>query len=180
MQRKIRLETERLIISTALIHECSGLQTICDSWLDKMKIEGSNFEPDYINKCFSQGDLPPIPKANTSAYSLISIKKKETMELIGFLDLYFGYPKAGAAWISIFMIHDKFRNNGYAQETIHMILEECKLLGYKKIGIGVYLKNWRALRFWIKVGFNSITNIKGDKDYSEDSFARIELMMNLK
>ena len=180
MQHKIQLETERLVISTTLIHECPGLQSICDSWYDKIKIEGSKFEHDYIHKCFTHGDLPPIVEAKKSAYNLMSIKKKETLELIGFSDLYFGYPTADTAWISIFMIHDKFRNNGYAQEAINMISEECKLFGFKKIGIGVYLNNWRALRFWIKVGFNNIANIKGDKDYSEDSFAQIELIMNLK
>jgi diamine N-acetyltransferase len=179
MQQNIRLETERLVLSTTLIHECPGLQSICDSWFDKMKIEGSKFEPDYIQKCFTLGDLPPIPEANKSAYNLMSIKKKETLELIGFSDLYFGYPTTETAWISIFMIHDKFRNKGYAQEAISMISEECKLFGFNKIGIGVYLNNRRALRFWIKVGFNNIANIKGDKDYSEDSFARIELIMNL-
>ena len=60
-----------------------------------------------------------------------------------------------------------------------MISEECKLRGYSKTGIAVYLKNWRALRFWTKAGFNTINGIKGDKDFSENTFARIELTMNL-
>lgn len=180
MQQKIRLETERLVISTTLIHECLDLQNICDSWFDKMEIEGSIFEPDYIKKCFSQGDLPPIKNANKSSYRLLSIKRKETQELIGFSDLYFGYPAADTAWISIFMIHTIYRKNGYAQEAINMISDECKKLGFSKIGIAVYLKNWRALRFWIKAGFRNVIGIKGDKDYSYDAFARIELTMNLK
>lgn len=166
-------------ISDSTLNECNNLQSICDSWVDKKLIEGTEFEPNYIYNCLTNGDLPPIPNASKSLYRLKSIYLKHTDELIGFTDLYFGYPANDTAWISIFMIHKKFRNKGYAQEAIAILSEECRLLGFKKIGIGVYLKNWRALRFWTKVGFNKITSISGDKDYSEKSFARIGLEKSL-
>jgi len=41
-----------------------------------------------------------------------------------------------------------------------MFSDECKKLGSSKIGIAGYLKNWRALRFWIKAGFNNVISIK--------------------
>lgn len=177
MMQQLYFETEKLVISSTLIHECAELQGICDSWEDKMEIEGSVFEPDYIQKCFSQGDLPPIKNANKSPYRLLSIKLKDTQEIIGFSDLYFGYPTSKTAWISIFMIHPSYRKNGYAQEAIKMIADECKKQGFSKMGIAVYLKNWRALRFWTQAGFNNVVGIKGDKDYSPDAYARIELLM---
>jgi ribosomal protein S18 acetylase RimI-like enzyme len=180
MQQNVYLETERLVISSTLVHECPELQLICDSWCDKMEIEGSVFEPDYIQKCFSHGDLPPVENASKSSYRLLSVKLKETQELIGFSDLYFGYPAAKTAWISIFVIHDRYRKNGYAQEVIKLISEECKKRGFSEMGIAVYLKNWRALRFWTKAGFNNVVGIKGDKNYSADAYARIELSMNLR
>lgn len=168
-----------IIISDSTLDECSALQIICDSWGDKRLIEGTEFEPNYIHNCLTNGDLPPIPNASKSLYRLKSIYIKQTDELIGFMDLYFGYPTNDSAWISIFMIHEKFRNNGYAQEAIAIISEECRKLEYKKIGIGVFLKNWRALRFWTKVGFGKVTSISGDKDYSEKSFALIGLEKSL-
>lgn len=166
-------------ITDSIMSECPDLQNICQSWVDKVLIEGSEFESNYIYNCLTIGDLPPIPNASKSSYRLKSIYLKQTDELIGFTDLYFGYPTNDSAWISIFVIHEKFRNNGYAQEAIAILTEECKLHGYKKIGIGVYLKNWRALRFWTKVGFDKVTSISGDKDYSENSYARIGLEKNL-
>jgi GNAT superfamily N-acetyltransferase len=169
-----------IVISDSTLNECNDLQNICDSWEDKRIIEGSEFEPSYIFNCLTKGDLPPIPNACKSLYRLKSIYIKETNELIGFSDLYFGYPKNDTAWISIFMIHKKFRNKGYAQEAIDIISNECILHGYKKIGIGVYLKNWRALRFWTKAGFDKVISITGDKDYSENAFARIRLEKSLK
>jgi diamine N-acetyltransferase len=168
-----------IVISDSTLDECPDLQNICDSWVDKKLIEGTKFEANYIFNCLTKGDLPPIPNASRSAYSLKSIYIKQTNELIGFSDLYFGYPTNDSAWISIFMIHERFRNNGYAQEAIAILSEGCRLLGFKKIGTGAYLKNWRALRFWTKVGFDQVTSISGDKDYSEKSFARIGLEKSL-
>jgi ribosomal protein S18 acetylase RimI-like enzyme len=162
-------------IADSTMDECANLQNICDSWEDKRIIEGSEFEPNHIFNCLTKGDLPPIPNANKSSYCLKSIYLKQTNELIGFCDLYFGYPTNESAWISIFMIHNNFRKKGYAQEAIDIISNECRVLGFSKIGIGVYLKNWRALRFWTKAGFDKVISITGDKDYSENAFARIGL-----
>ena len=180
MQQNQYLETERLIIATSLVHECAVLQAVCDSWCDKMEFEGSAFEPNYIQKCFSEGDLPPIENASKSSYRLLTIKLKDTQTTIGFSDLYFGYPNDKTAWISIFMIHNNYRKNGYAQEAIKMIADECKKQGFSEMGIAVYLKNWRALRFWSQAGFNNVVGINGDKDYSPNAYARIELSMRLR
>jgi GNAT superfamily N-acetyltransferase len=169
----------KIEIIDSSMSECDALQNICESWVDKVLVEGSEFESNYIYNCLTKGDLPPIPNASKSSYRLKSMYLKHTDELIGFTDLYFGYPTNDSAWISIFIIREKFRNNGYAQEAIDIISEECRMLGYKKIGIGVCLKNWRALRFWTKVGFDKVTSISGDKDYSENSYARIGLEKNL-
>ncbi|KAB2866943.1 MAG: GNAT family N-acetyltransferase [Bacteroidales bacterium] len=116
-------------ITDSTMNECSDLQNICESWVDKVLIEGYEFESTYIYNCLTKGDLPPIPNASKSLYRLKSIYIKQTDELIGFTDLYFGYPTNDSAWISIFVIHEKFRNNGYAQEAIAILTEECKLIG---------------------------------------------------
>ncbi|MNJ75291.1 hypothetical protein D3C77_723620 [compost metagenome] len=51
--------------------------------------------------------------------------------------------------------------------------------GYKEIRVNVSLKNWQALRHWIKMGFNKINGVYGDNGYSENSFADIELIKAL-
>lgn len=172
-------ETNRLIVADSLIEECNELQKICETWHDKKLIEGSVFEPNYIYKCLTEGDLPPAPDANKEYYRLKSIYLKDAGKLIGFSDIYHGFPSEETAWISIFLIGKQFRKNGYAQEFINYISAECVKNGYKKIGIGVHLKNWRALRFWTQVGFNKVFGVFGDNDYSENTFAMIGLEKSL-
>lgn len=168
-------ETKNLIISDSLVEECNDLQNICVRWDDKSIIEGSDFEADYIYKCITEGDLPPVPDATKENYRFKSIYLKENKNLIGFTDMYYGFPSVDTVWISLFIVDKDFRKKGYAQETVNYISKECTKIGYKKIGIGVHLKNWRGLRFWTKAGFDRVSGVFGDEIYSEKTFALIGL-----
>ncbi|SEK74305.1 Acetyltransferase (GNAT) family protein [Paenibacillus sp. OK003] len=53
-------------------------------------------------------------------------------------------------------------------------------LGYKEIRINVALKNWPALRFWTKSGFDQISGIYGDLEHSGKTFANMELIKTFK
>jgi diamine N-acetyltransferase len=169
------IETNRLIIADAKVDECDTLQRIGEGWVDKVLVEGEPFESGYINNCLAEGDLPPIVNAKKQNYRLKSIFLKEKGVLIGFIDLYHGYPTDDTAWISLMVLDENFQGNGYAKEVMDCIAQECRKIGFKKIGIGVYLKNWRALRFWTKIGFDKITGITGDENFGENTFAIIKL-----
>ncbi|MBK6966639.1 MAG: GNAT family N-acetyltransferase [Bacteroidales bacterium] len=175
-----KTETERLLITDAFIEECDELQEICETWDDKKLMEGEDFEPGYIRKCLTEGDLPPIPGASKENYRLKSFHLKESGRLIGFTDLYFGYPTEKTAWISIFLISKVHRKEGFAQEAIEAISTECIRAGFDQIGIGVYLKNLRGLRFWIKAGFREVTGISADAGNGENAFALIRLIKKLR
>jgi len=170
-----KIETERLIISNAVLEECGDLEKVLLSWTDKKLIEGSDSESGYFEKCIKDGDLPPIKEANKCNYRLKSIYLKGENKLIGYFDLYFGFPSTDCVWISIFVIDGAFRKEGYAQEVINKLSNECKKNGFPKIGIGVFLNNWRALRFWTKAGFDKVFGIFCDGEYQENKYAAIGL-----
>lgn len=174
-----KYETKRLIINNASMQECEKLQKICGTWDDKKLIEGSEYENDYIYTCLTKGDLPPIPNASRENYRLKSIYLKEIGTIIGFFDLYYGYPSTNTIWISMFLISKDHQKNGYAQEVIEFISTEGIKTNYEKIGIGVHLKNWRGLRFWTKAGFDKVFSIFGDDIYSESTYALIGLEKNI-
>jgi len=47
--------------------------------------------------------------------------------------------------------------------------------GFRELRLTVDIKNWPAIRFWLKNGFDRITTFVGDKEYSNKSSAKIEL-----
>lgn len=174
-------ETSSLYIRDSKMEECKDLQGICELWNndDKEYLEGERIQHNYIEKCITEGDLPPTADANLESYKLKSIYLKDTKKIIGFLDVYQGYPTADSLFVSILVISPNHQRKGYAQEVIEYISREAKELRCQRICIGVYLKNWKALRFWTKAGFDKILGIYGDKDYSESTYSFIGLEKKL-
>ncbi|MFT4146127.1 MAG: GNAT family N-acetyltransferase [Mobilitalea sp.] len=170
--------TERLLIRRAIIDDAKELNRICISWDDKIYLEGDKFRDGYIENCIINGDLPPIEGADKSDYYMMTIQNTDG-RLIGFFDLYHGYPDKDTLWIGIFVIDKEEQGKSYGQEVIRSICKESSRSNWKSIGLGVYLKNWKGLRFWNNNGFNKISGIYGDKEYSDETFALVGLTKEL-
>lgn len=173
------IETEHLVVKDAVLADCEALQQICSSWDDKVLLEGDPFELGYIRKCIVEGDLPPLPDASREKYAFKAIYLKQNGKVVGFLDLYHGYPAADTLWISIFVVDKSYQNRGFAHEVISSLADDAKAAHFSKMGVSVYLKNWRGLRFWTKAGFDRITRVYGDKDFGPDTFALVGLERSL-
>ena len=166
-------ETERLIITDSIMDECVALQKlneISDYIADWV---GWKTPPNYVYKCLTEGYLPPGGKKEQ--FQSKSIYIKSTQQLIGFSELYYGYPAKDVFYIGWLFINPDYQNNGYAQEFVNYIIGEAAKLGFTESRIGVHLKNWPALRFWTQLGFDKILGIVGDKEYSEKTFSIIRL-----
>jgi len=167
-----------LTMRKAKSDDIKDLNSICATWEDKILLEGDEFPKGYIENCINNGDLPPIKGADISKYYLMVIQKTDS-DIIGFFDLYHGYPNNETIWISIFLIDKAVQGNSYGKEVIESICQECKNSGWKSIGLGVHLKNWKGLRFWTNNGFDRIIGVWGDKKYSETAFLVIGLKKEL-
>lgn len=93
--------------------------------------------------------------------------------------MYHGYPHEDTLWIGMFVIDGKERRKGVGKEVMEALCSYGKGKGWKKIGLGVYLKNWTGLRFWISLGFTGIIGIYGDQAYREDTFSFLGLEKDL-
>lgn len=174
------IETKNLLIKNSSMSECSNLQAICSTLNDKTFIEGMVFTEDYIYKCLTEGDFPPLENTSIDNYYLKSIYLKYPKRLIGFFDIYHGYPSPNTLWISTFALDKAFQNKGYGNEVITELVKVSTSNNFNKIAVAVHLKNWIALRFWIKAGFNKILDIYGDKNLSECNLALITLEYTLR
>lgn len=170
---------DKIEIGLSTLEECDKLQALCESWDDKEILEGSTYDKDHMYRCLTEGDLPPIPNAKRDNFKMFTVYKTGTKDIVGIANIYYEYPTVKDVWIGELIIHRDERKNGYGQEVIDLLSKKFKREGYLSIGIGVYLKNWRGLRFWTRVGFDEIRGIYGDKDYGENSFALMSLRKDL-
>ncbi|BBH24438.1 hypothetical protein Back11_57830 [Paenibacillus baekrokdamisoli] len=167
-------KSERLIFEDLKLQELEEVQELYESSSNISRWNGREPDIEYINQCYFKGDLPPGGKKEN--YKIQTIKtNEESNNLIGMLSIYHGYPRSDITYIAFMCVGNKYKKQGYGQEIINQLIIELTRLEYKEIRINVALKNWSALRFWIKLGFDKINGIFGDEDYSDRTYSNIEL-----
>lgn len=173
-----KFETERLIAKTAVKEECLRMAEIQASWKEAFLMTGdSDSSIEYFIKAISEGHLPP--EGQKENYNILAIYIKETNEIIGILELYYGYPNKEHLWVGQLLIEENQRKMGFGKEIIKGLECETKQSDFSKMSIGVHLKNWPALRFWHSMGFDKITKITGDFVYSQNTFSIMRLEKEL-
>ncbi|WP_211746251.1 GNAT family N-acetyltransferase [Paenibacillus sp. Marseille-Q4541] len=169
--------TNRLSIADLTEHEVPIVQKIYQTSTYMNEWDGCEYDPNHIKKCLTEGNLPP--EGILENYRIQTIRMTENLKTIGLISLYHGYPVEHSLYLEFLYIHGDVQKQGFGQEIIKGFSSLVFELGYKEIRINVSTKNWPALRYWIKSGFNKVNGIYGDPMYSETSFSNLELMMTL-
>lgn len=171
-------QTERLSVADSRTEEIDALQGVYDAcayigeWCGE-----SDDSTDAIKQTLAGEHLPPNGSKEFCRLQSVRTKKND---LVGYLELYHGFPDATTFWIATLAIDVPFQHQKYGQEVIYGLVEQIKALNcYREIGIAVGAKNWPALRFWTQCGFDRIGKFEGDKICSDKTFANFWLYKQL-
>ena len=172
-------ETERLFIRDALLEkDLDNLQTLWESTAYIGEYDGyPQRNKDDMYHYLRDGDLPPGGKKEYFKIKPVFIK--ETSEMIGYITMYHGYPDNKSLWVTFFYVNKKKQGQGYGHEVINRLTVEAEKVGFQSVLLTVALKNWEAIRFWTKAGFDKITGVHGDRTYGDDSYANLTLEKSL-
>ncbi len=174
-----RWETEHLVIADSNQSEIGDLQAVFDNCAYIGEWTGMAGESkDYMQEEFDHKHLPP--EGTAEFHRLQSIKLKSDDKIIGYTVVYHGFPDTETLWVAILAIHTDYQGKQFGQEVTSGLIEEArKLESFSRVGLTVGIKNWPALRFWIKNGFTTILKLDGDKVYSDKTFADLWLAQDL-
>lgn len=164
----------RLMISDLKEDQIPVVQDLYETSQYMNQWDGQSYNPEHIKDCFFNGNLPPGGELEN--YRIQTIRNKEDQKIIGILSVYHGYPSTDSVYLEFLYIDKNIQKQGFGQEVIHQFAEVTTALGYKEIRINVAVKNWPALKFWIKSGFNHASGIYGDNEFSETTYANLELV----
>jgi ribosomal protein S18 acetylase RimI-like enzyme len=167
-------ETKRLTIEDLLEEDIQTVQALYIQGSYIHQWDGGSLDEQYVSRCFTEGDLPP--NGTKEQFRIQVIRIKETGVIAGILTTYHGYPEPGTFYINYLYIDKAFHKQGLGQEVVTELLSVVEQEGYHEVRANVAMKNWAALRFWTKVGLNSISGIYGDREHGSDSFADMELV----
>ena len=169
-------ETQHLVVEDSILaelHELDQILAAC-AYIEEWSGWKAEDRPGKsILSVFTEGELPP--NGSKEFLRLQSLRLSDTGQMIGFLEMYHGFPTANIVWIVYLAIHPDFQGKGYGQELVGGLSDKVKSLGFTGMRLLVDVKNWPALRFWVQGGFDKIIQIQGDKIMSEKTFTHLIL-----
>ncbi len=145
------LITDNLIVNVIEFKDIGDIINIYNSNKEFLK---EHMDRDKITIEWLKEELEEMKKLEFNTYKLIEKKSGKT---IGFLDLRI----AEESYLSLLMIHNKYKNKGYGKEIYTKLEEYLKSNIGKSIRIDVvtdYNKN--VEQFWIRNGFKKVENIE--------------------
>jgi ribosomal protein S18 acetylase RimI-like enzyme len=170
-------ETKKLTIQDITADQIERVQELYEQGSYIHQWDGSPQDNEYAYRCFTVGDLPP--NGTKDNFKIQVIKLKDTERMVGILTTYHGYPYPEIFYINYLYIDKDYHQQGLGQEVVKELLTIIKQRNYDEVRANVAIKNWAALRFWSKLGLNTINGIYGDKELAPDHFADIELVKQL-
>ena len=169
----ITVVTSRLSIEIATLSDLEELEILekeCDSYFS-FDPKNENNQSIPVRQCLVEGDLPPGGEKEN--YYFLSIRQNKA--IVGFIAFYIGHPHVNAVYISVLYIAEKYRNIGFGNEIVNVLIEYFKSLDIEEIRLHVSLRNATGLRFWVKAGFDRIMLVNCKENLFPEVFAGLEL-----
>jgi RimJ/RimL family protein N-acetyltransferase len=101
--------------------------------------------------------------------------------IIGYYHIAYGVRRPEILAIGMFVLDPQVQNQRYGSEVLAGLSRQLRELPtYQAAWARVWLKNWPALRMWVKAGFDRIVEISGDKVLSAEGQANVILEQDLR
>lgn len=166
----MKITNENLILQSSTFSELEKLNNIYSEACDYFSFDKNHIITKPID-CLTIGDLPP----NGTKDNFENLSIYEGDNLIGFMSIYKGYPSKNTTYISFLYISGKERYKGYGKRIVDIISAYSKENKFVNIRIAVLLRNWNGIKFWHKCGFNNLTKVSIEGEFSEGNYGCIEL-----
>ena len=125
------------------------------------------YHPPFVTKESILEDMKALPlKKNYEDKYYIGFFEENS--LVAIMDLIVSYPTDEISYIGLFMTNIQYQNKGIGSKIIKEVISYLKLLGYKRIRLGVDKGNLQSYSFWLKNKFHVI---------SEDNYICMELSL---
>ena len=177
-----QIKTKRFLLSLANLNDLPELEKIekdCDKYFlfDPPSAAEHNHS---LRECLIMGDIVPgisQESCKRENYYLYWVWKDSV--LVGWLSLYLEYQQKDTVYLSVVYVKETYRSNGIGAEIIEALTNKLIDDQFKTIRLHCSLRNALSLRFFVKNGFNYITEVECDGNLWPNNFGGLELMKNI-
>ncbi|MCB1769229.1 MAG: GNAT family N-acetyltransferase [Candidatus Competibacteraceae bacterium] len=171
-------EMSRCRLVEAREHDLPVVATILAENRAVFPLLGAERDPERLALSVLRHDKLP-PNGHSAHEKSFLIRNKSDEELLGLLSVYRGYPTTETLYIGHIFMRPRWQRRGIGREVTGELERRAERAGYREIRVVVGLRNWPALRFWIALRYDRITQIVGDSEYREHTYADIELAKSI-
>lgn len=128
---------------------------LCNKASDYFILSGGQLpSKDDMDNIFT--DLPP----NKTLTDKFVFGVYRSNKLIGIIDIIRNFPTIGVWTIGVLLLDPEERGKGLGTVIHQSLVKWAKKLGAKKFRIGVIEENYKAYKFWIKLGYTKTESKK--------------------
>lgn len=167
-------EIGRCRLVEAREHDLPVVATILAENRAVFPLLGAERDPERLALSVLRHDMLP-PNGHSAHENSFLIRSRSDDELMGLLSVYRGYPTTESLYIGHIFVRPRWQRRGIGREVIGELEQRAGRAGYQEIRAAVGLRNWPALRFWIALNYDRITQVVGDSEFREHTYADIEL-----
>lgn len=96
-------------------------------------------------------------------------------EALAWIQYYENFQNNKTVFLGELYVSKEHQKKGIGKYLFNLMQDYWRNKGFNKIVLNVDLKNWHAIRFWVKNGFNIIESVMGDLEYSDNTYANMRL-----
>lgn len=168
----------RILARPVTESDAPGIEAVYTGNRELLLLLDSENDPLALARRFVEGRNLPARGCPSCLHNLV-LREAGSGDVMGLLGLYTGYPKADVAYVGELFLSPQFQGVGFGREA-YLSLEALLRPGpMTRVRVGVGLRNWNALRFWIRLGFTHVTGMSGDRSFGPGRHAFLELQKNL-
>ena len=174
-----QIKTKRLIMTLASLSDLPALEEIekeCNKYF-RFDPPAAADDNRSLRECLTVGDIiPDISEDDYKRenYHLYCIRKDDS--LIGWLSFYLEYQQKDTVYLCVVYIMEAYQTHGFGAEILDALTQKWAMAKFTKVKIHCSLRNAMALRFWVKNGFNLITEVECNGNLTPENFGGIGLM----
>ena len=175
----VQIKTKRLLLTLANMGDLPALEKIEQECNEYFRFDPLN-TAEYnrpLRECLAIGDIiPGVPEENYKRenYHLYCIWLNNI--LVGWFSFYLEYQQKDIAYLSVVYIKETHRSSGIGAEIIEAWTRKLASAQYKAIKTRCSLRNALSLRFWVKNGFDRITEVECTGNLYPDDFGGLGLI----
>ncbi len=171
------IETVRLKLSLATDSDTPGIAVLFEENIRLFPRFGlGGTAEDFARDIVEYLTLPP--DGIRSQARTFAIRLRREFEPIGVVEIYAGHPDPQTLYIADLFLHPRVHRGGVGTEVMAEIEKRAWADGFLRARLAVDSGNWKALKFWVRLGYDRITKLV-DVSVHSDTPPRIELEKTL-